>query len=219
MLIRDVDFPESLLDAQQNGSLVIFAGAGVSMPPPSNYPNFDKLAELIADGVFTRQESEPVDYFLGHLVARGIRVHDRASQILSDPRRYLGIVPITYRLNSNGDKHSAVGLALAAWADLTNSGALQQEQKIKSIVELPFSVDAEGSDYIENALKDISTTRFFTRYAKGTEWLRWVEGKGLLSPLFQTGPPVGEIHVQLARWFAQNFVCEVAGDALAVFSS
>jgi hypothetical protein len=38
-----MDFPDRLLEAQKDGSLVIFAGAGVSVPPPSNFPNFDDL--------------------------------------------------------------------------------------------------------------------------------------------------------------------------------
>ncbi len=90
MLIRDVDFPQSLLDAQQNGSLVIFAGAGVSMPPPSNYPDFDRLAEQVSEGVLTRQDREPVDRFLGRLAARKVKVHERVSTILSNPT---GVVP------------------------------------------------------------------------------------------------------------------------------
>jgi hypothetical protein len=65
MRIREVDFPKPLLDAQRSGNLVVFAGAGVSIPAPSNYPNFDRLAEEVAAGVLTREPDEPVDRFLG----------------------------------------------------------------------------------------------------------------------------------------------------------
>ena len=50
MKIGYIDFPEELLDAQQNGKLVIFAGAGVSTAPPANFPNFYKLVDDIAKG-------------------------------------------------------------------------------------------------------------------------------------------------------------------------
>jgi hypothetical protein len=43
----DVDIPEALLAAQRDGRLVIFAGAGVSMGPPSNVPGFSRLATQI----------------------------------------------------------------------------------------------------------------------------------------------------------------------------
>src|ERR1035438_9445321 len=85
MLIGNMDFPDRLLEAQKDGSLVIFAGAGVSMPPPSNFPNFDVLATQVAGGALRREEHEPVDRFLGRLIQRGVKVHDRVRQILSNP--------------------------------------------------------------------------------------------------------------------------------------
>ena len=85
MLIGNMDYPDRLLDAQKNGSLVIFAGAGVSMPPPSNFPSFDELANQVAAGVLQKEGPEPVDRFLGRLVHRGVKVHDRVYQILSNP--------------------------------------------------------------------------------------------------------------------------------------
>ena len=38
MKIGGFDVPDSLLEAKEKGELVLFAGAGVSKPPPSNYP-------------------------------------------------------------------------------------------------------------------------------------------------------------------------------------
>ena len=78
MRIKNVDFPTPLLEAQQDGSLVLFVGAGVSMPPPSNFPNFDSLAEQVAAGVLTREQygeqREPVDHFLGRVKDAGVKV-------------------------------------------------------------------------------------------------------------------------------------------------
>ncbi len=48
MRFGKVNFPEPLLNAQKNGTLVVFAGAGVSMGPPANYPNFTQLADKVA---------------------------------------------------------------------------------------------------------------------------------------------------------------------------
>jgi hypothetical protein len=44
MHFKGVDFRDDLIDAQKKGKLVIFAGAGVSLSPPSNHPNFKDLA-------------------------------------------------------------------------------------------------------------------------------------------------------------------------------
>ena len=85
MRIRDLNLPDAVLEAQKKGSLVIFAGAGVSMPPPSNLPNFDTLAQRVANGVLERGQDEPVDRFLGRLVDRAVKVRERVRDILSDP--------------------------------------------------------------------------------------------------------------------------------------
>jgi NAD-dependent SIR2 family protein deacetylase len=85
MRLRGVDFPSTLIDAQENGSLVVFAGAGVSKPDPSNYPDFEGLANLIAGGALQRREREPIEQFLGRLVDKPVEVHERVRKILSNP--------------------------------------------------------------------------------------------------------------------------------------
>lgn len=47
MIIKGVEFPEQLILDQRAGRLVIFAGAGVSLDPPSSLPNFIDLTEEI----------------------------------------------------------------------------------------------------------------------------------------------------------------------------
>lgn len=70
MRISEIDFPELLLARQKGGALAVFAGAGVSMPTPSNYPNFKNLANQVASGALKLQPEEPVDGFLGRLADR-----------------------------------------------------------------------------------------------------------------------------------------------------
>ncbi len=57
-----IDFDDSILDALRDNKLVIFAGAGVSMGPPSSLASFKELVNSIARG--TGQEVfEPLDRF------------------------------------------------------------------------------------------------------------------------------------------------------------
>src|SRR5438105_15833793 len=96
---KGVDFPHPLLEAQQNGALVVFTGAGVSIPPPSNFPNFDSLAEKVAAGVLTRdqygEQRELVDHFLGRVKDAGVKVHERVRDILSDSTSAPNLLHIT----------------------------------------------------------------------------------------------------------------------------
>lgn len=83
MLINGIDFSEQLLRAQSNAELVIFAGAGVSCPPPSSLPLFGELARRVgqASGI-QRGERESEDRYLGRLKARGVHVHEAVARIL-----------------------------------------------------------------------------------------------------------------------------------------
>lgn len=83
MLIKGIDLPEILLRAQEAGELVVFAGAGVSCPPPSNLPLFDGLAEKLGENSgISRDKDEPADHYLGRLKKKGINVHERSARIL-----------------------------------------------------------------------------------------------------------------------------------------
>src|SRR5215212_2721773 len=86
MRIGQIDVPQPLLDAQGDGTLVVFAGASVSMPPPSDYPNFKQLAKEIAAGsALTREDREPLERFLGRLDNHGVKVHRLARDLLTNP--------------------------------------------------------------------------------------------------------------------------------------
>jgi hypothetical protein len=90
MLFGSVEIPEALLEALQNNKLVVFAGAGVSMGEPANYPGFGKLAEDINNNTLplpiNEQGSwnEPIDRFLGRL-EYSINVKKIARSLLKKP--------------------------------------------------------------------------------------------------------------------------------------
>lgn len=83
MLFETLEVPETLLAAQDEGKLVVFAGAGVSMGPPSNLPSFVDLTAAIAKRSLRPTEKRRLDHFLGELKAEGRDVHSLAAQALS----------------------------------------------------------------------------------------------------------------------------------------
>jgi hypothetical protein len=87
VLIGGVDFPEEVIGAHRSGDLVIFVGAGASIGPPSNLPNFRGLAEKIATdaGVDFADKPEP-DVLLGRADGTGlIDVHARVATRIGHP--------------------------------------------------------------------------------------------------------------------------------------
>ncbi|MEX1029736.1 MAG: hypothetical protein WDZ91_06785 [Paenibacillaceae bacterium] len=73
-ITKEINLPDEIIEAQKNGELVIFAGAGISTPHPSNLPNFEKLAVAIANGFVPFDNTISIDTFLGKLLNRQIRV-------------------------------------------------------------------------------------------------------------------------------------------------
>ena len=85
MMIRGISFPDKLIRASKEVKLAIFAGAGVSMAPPSNYPDFADLTDELAKGQPFKRENMDFDRFLGRLEDKGVQVHRRTHEIFSNP--------------------------------------------------------------------------------------------------------------------------------------
>jgi len=77
--------PDDLLLAQDSDRLVVFGGAGVSAPPPSNLPLFRRLVEQIgtAHGR-TPSDLSNLDLILDDWAAQDLPIHRTTQRILSD---------------------------------------------------------------------------------------------------------------------------------------
>jgi hypothetical protein len=162
MRIGQIDVPEPLLEAQRSGNLVVFAGAGVSMSPPSNYPNFDRLAVQIAAGsALPREREEPPDRFLGRLENQGVQVHWRARNLLSNPssrpNRLHGDLLRLFDAESgirlvttNFDSHftTAAGEVLEDGVAVFNAPALPLGHSFDGIVYLHGSVERNPEELV-----------------------------------------------------------------------
>jgi hypothetical protein len=95
-ITADVDLPDSLLDAQQESRLVVFAGAGISVDAPSAMPSFPRLVTMLATEAGEEAPdwgAVPSDAFLGGLERDGFNVHERVAALLTPSR---GQVPNSY---------------------------------------------------------------------------------------------------------------------------
>jgi len=189
MRIREVDFPAEILDAQRANTLGIFAGAGVSMDPPSNYPDFNVLASRIGGSVHPRPQDEAIDRYLGRLVEIGVTVHELVRSVLSSPDSHpnvfhealIGIFrdPNHVRLvTTNFDRHFttvAINRFGATSLEVFCAPALPVGSDFTGIVHLHGSVekssnrlvltDADfGRAYITEAWATQFLQRLFSRY-------------------------------------------------------
>ncbi|WP_129789671.1 SIR2 family protein [Promicromonospora panici] len=85
----EVGLPYSVLDAQAEGRLVFFVGAGASVAAPSNLPLFGELARQLSKLAWVPyEESVAIDYFLGAMPDNfdtHARTHDIISRVESRP--------------------------------------------------------------------------------------------------------------------------------------
>lgn len=352
---KDVDLPESLIDAQRKGQLVVFAGAGVSMGEPSNLPSFRTLAEQIGRLTAALEENEALDLYLGRVEDLGARVQHLALMAIdapgstfrelhrdllrlfenaecvrivttnfdshfskaavsvfdapvetfyapalplgrdfagiaylhgavakprnrlvltdrdfgqayvtegwatrflvevfenfsvlfvgyshSDPvmgylsrsirgtrDRYmltlpdqddkwkrLGIQPVHFPERTGEDTFGALDQGVHGWADLAKMGALDHEQRLRSIVSGTPVLDPQTADYVRIALGDPMTVRFFVENAKTPDWLHWVSDAGFFKALFSQNVQLERKEKTLAYWFANAYAVDYARDAL-----
>jgi hypothetical protein len=84
MIFARVRLPDQIRIALEEGRLVIFAGAGISVPPPSNLPSFNGLACQICS--LTSVPPGKEDQVLGKMARNGTDVHAVAARILYHPK-------------------------------------------------------------------------------------------------------------------------------------
>lgn len=87
MLINGLNFEDEIITAMKNNTLVIFAGAGVSVGPPTNLASFRKLVDIIANGHHEEYDSTrfpSLDVYLGELEFGGMKVKEIASKYFSE---------------------------------------------------------------------------------------------------------------------------------------
>jgi len=350
MRLHEVDLPQQIIDAHKRNKLVLFAGAGVSIDAPSNYPSFVDLATEIGGANFPIHKNELIDRYLGRLEQEGFVVHQRVKQLLSNPdshpnhlhqaivrlfntvddirvvttnfddhfqsaasnvfgsppqiyhapalplgdnfkgiihlhgsvrddaknlvltdadfgrayltqgwaRRFvqrlfdefvvlfvgyshqdlpllylarglsaaadgpgryaltsptsdtdwlnLGIIPVHYPLRADPlPRHGALGDCLAKWAEIANLGSLGTEAEIRRIVTSEGPESPEESDFLKEALRDISTVRYFTRHARDPRWLDWISEAPEFNAIFSPEATLSEISRELAFWFSEHF--------------
>lgn len=85
MIFADVRLPDEIRIALEEGRLVIFAGAGISMPPPSNLPSFNGLASEIC-GFPVEKGKE--DRALGKIARNGTLVHPAVARRLYNSKTH-----------------------------------------------------------------------------------------------------------------------------------
>ncbi|GAA4728390.1 DUF4020 domain-containing protein [Nocardioides endophyticus] len=185
MWIRDVDVPADLVEAARTGRLVLFVGAGASMDPPANLPDFKNLVREVGNAARTpptETDLQRLDKFLGGLDDRGIEVHDLVAKAIDHPdsqpnRLHQAIVDLAQAhppvriVTTNYDRHlTSAAEAAGLRVEVFRGPALPVGDDFVGVVHLHGSLDqpprrlvVTDSDFGHAYIREAWAARFLDR--------------------------------------------------------
>ena len=184
MIFARVRLPDQIRIALEEGRLVIFAGAGISVPPPSNLPSFNGLACQICG--LTSVPPGKEDQVLGKMARNGTDVHAVAARILYHPKtRPTELHKQALRIFGSPDK---VRIVTTNFDDHFSTAARSVFRK-RSVKEfyapaLPLGDDFHGIVYLHGSARENSHAMVLTDKNFGAAYLTRGWARDFLISLF-----------------------------------
>lgn len=119
----------------------------------------------------------------------------------------LGIKPIRFVKDVGADPFKELYDGVSKLAERTRRGALDWQSRLADLGGRVPPTDEEAISEVEQALREVHTTRFLLNVARDPEWLPWLNGRKHLDALFGAAD-LGERDMLLAEWLAKNFAIE-----------
>ncbi|MCY4371811.1 MAG: DUF4020 domain-containing protein [bacterium] len=156
--------------------------------------------------------SDVLMQYLGHGLPPESKRYAFCKESQVDHWRRLGITPVVYK------RHCDLPGVIESWADQARMGMTDHAQRVRDIAGGAPPLSREDESYLEDTVADPVRVRFFTDYARGLPWLRWVVQRPQFQSIFEPLETVGKVGTTLAWWFCRNYVAneELTADALRV---
>jgi|CXWL01.1.fsa_nt_gi hypothetical protein len=119
----------------------------------------------------------------------------------------LGIKPIRFMRGVGVDPFKELYDGVQRLAERAMRGALDWQSRLAEMGDRTPPTDEEAISEVEQALREVHTTRFLLNVARDPEWLQWLDRRKHLDALFSIAD-LGERDMLLAGWLAQHFAIE-----------
>ncbi len=119
----------------------------------------------------------------------------------------LGIKPIRFNKGTDADAYKELNDGVQRLAERATRGALDWQTRMAEIGGRVPPADEEAIGEVEQALREVHTSRFLTNVARDAEWPKWLNARKHLDALFGS-PDLSKRDNLLALWLAQNFAIE-----------
>ncbi|AZQ11832.1 SIR2 family protein [Shewanella khirikhana] len=121
----------------------------------------------------------------------------------------LGITPIRFKKGVGKESFKELYDGVRQLAERTRRGALDWQSRLADLGSRLPPTDEEAISEVEQALSEIHTTRFLLNFARGSEWLIWLNDRNKLAGLFSSNP-LSDHDLLLAHWIADHYAIEHA---------
>lgn len=130
----------------------------------------------------------------------------------------LGIKPIRFVRGIGADSFKELYDGVQRLSERAQRGALDWQSRLSELGVRAPPADEEAIHEVEQALRDVHTTRFLLNVARDPEWLRWLNGRKHLDALFSASV-LGERDTLLAGWLSEHFAIEHPDDVWEIVAA
>jgi hypothetical protein len=130
----------------------------------------------------------------------------------------LGIKPIRFAKGTGADLFKELYDGVQRLAERTTRGALDWQSRLAEMGGRAPPIDEEAISEVEQALREVHTTRFLLNVARDPDWLRWLNVRKHLEALFDT-TELDEREMLLAGWLAQHFAIEYPNEVFEIVAA
>ncbi|TAL72327.1 MAG: DUF4020 domain-containing protein [Rhodanobacter sp.] len=130
----------------------------------------------------------------------------------------LGIKPIRFAKGDGADAFRELYDGVGRFAERATRGALDWQSRLAELANRAPPTDEDAISEIEQALRQVHTTRFLLDAARDPEWLRWLDARKHLDSLFGLAN-LNERESLLANWLTRNFAVEHPQDVLEIVAA
>lgn len=117
--------------------------------------------------------------------------------------RRLGVELVQYPQDDDGG-HDALPVGVRALSNRVHRGVLDWRRVVHELAVSSPPLDQEANDELTFALERPENVRFFTESVKSSEWVEWLDERGLLDGLFDH-TRYGEREAQFGGWLIWQF--------------
>lgn len=119
--------------------------------------------------------------------------------------RHLGVTPILFRKGAGSEAYRDLHEGIYQLAERAKRGVLDWQTRIAELGGRKPPSDEDAAGEVEQALRELHTTRFLVNVARDVDWPQWMNARKHLDALFDDSLTLNDRDNLLAWWIAEHY--------------